>query len=511
MFHHADWRDQLWSEIDRPWDLIVIGGGITGAGILREAARAGLRTLLVEQNDFASGTSSWSTKLVHGGLRYLANGEWRLTRESLHERQALLDAAPGLVEPMDFLMPVYAGHRPGRLVTRLGLAVYDLMAGRWHAHYRGRDAVINELPYLATDGLRGAFVYPDARTDDARLVLRVIGEALADGGRALHYARVDALCRDGQGQVCGVSLHDRITDRRTDVMATAVINATGPWSDRLRRQLDGAPRLRPLRGSHLVFRRTDWPLERAVMLFHPDDGRPMFAVPWCGATLVGTTDLDHADFPDIPPRMTDAEGDYIMAAVDRYVPGLGLARDRAVSCFSGVRPVVGGRADNPGEASRDSAIWAEQGLVNVTGGKLTTYRVTAREVLTTLTDRLPALSELSADSAILSGGGDRLAGRYGPHAPGVRALKEPASVGHTPFTWAELRWALRHEGVEHLDDLLLRRTRLGLLLTSGGEAALPALETLCQAELGWDRPRWDREVAAYRETWQQYHAPARHD
>ncbi|CAN0291410.1 unnamed protein product, partial [Chrysoparadoxa australica] len=190
-------------------------------------------------------------------------------------------------------MPVYAGQRPGRLVTRLGLAIYDLMAGRWHAHYRGRAKVMNELPYLARDGLRGAFVYPDARTDDVRLVLRVIGEALDDGGRALHYARAESLCRDPQGRVNGIVLQDRLADRRATVAATAVINATGPWSDRVRAQVDGTPRLRPLRGSHLVFRHADWPLERAVMLFHPQDARPMFAVPWCGATLVGTTDLDH--------------------------------------------------------------------------------------------------------------------------------------------------------------------------------------------------------------------------
>lgn len=507
MFEPTDWRDRLWSEIEQPWDLIVIGGGITGAGILREASRAGLRVLLVEQNDFASGTSSWSTKLVHGGLRYLANGEWRLTRESLHERQALLDAAPGLVEPMDFLMPVYAGHRPGRLVTRLGLAVYDLMAGRWHAHYRGRAKVMNELPYLARDGLRGAFVYPDARTDDVRLVLRVIGEALDDGGRALHYARAESLCRDPRGRVNGIVLQDRLADRRATVTATAVINATGPWSDRVRAQVEGAPRLRPLRGSHLVFRRADWPLERALMLFHPEDNRPMFAVPWCGATLVGTTDLDHAGFPDTPPRMTDAEGDYIMAAVTHYAPGLGLARDRAVSSFAGVRPVVAGDADDPGQASRESAIWAEQGLVSVTGGKLTTYRVTAREVLATLSDRLPTLARLPADAPILGGGGDRLAGRYGRHAAAVRTLGEAETIADTPFTRAELRWALRHEGVAHLDDLLLRRTRLGLLLPSGGESALPAVETLCRAELGWSEARWLEECRAYRTTWRRFHAP----
>ena len=511
-----DWRERLWAQLDAPdsapWDIIVIGGGITGAGLLREAARAGLRVLLVEKADFASGTSSWSSKLVHGGLRYLASGQWRLTLESVRERQALMRAAPGLVEPLDFLLPMYADSKPGRAAMGAALLAYDLMAGKRYSRYLGREATRWRLPHLADATLKGAFAYMDARTDDTRLVLRVLADALADGGVAANYLTVDGLLREN-GRVAGVSLRDGVNGRTGQARARVVINATGPWVDELRGELEQPPRLRPLRGSHFLFDFARLPVAQAVTLFHPDDGRPLFAFPWEGATLFGTTDLDHRDWPDQPACMTGEEAAYLEAALAHYFPSLALRREQALSAYSGVRPIVGGGADSPSAESRESAIWSEQGLLSVTGGKLTTYRVTALEALAQLEDTLPALRGLDSKARLLTpapqGGPRRLTGRYGPAyarlalRPDVGA-RVPASVTH----WAEVEYALESEAVETLADLMLRRTRLGLLLPDGGAGQLAQIGALCRAHLGWDDARWQRERDAWLAHWQARHDPA---
>lgn len=511
MYAQQNWREALWAEIEQPWDLIVIGGGITGAGILREAARAGLRALLVEQADFAGGTSSWSSKLVHGGLRYLAAGQWRLTLESVRERQALMAAAPGLVWPLEFLLPMYAGAKPGRLAMRAALSAYDLMARRRQARFLGAGAMAWRMPYLMADKLSGAFAYPDAGTDDSRLVLRVLGEALLDGARAANYCAVESLVHEGD-RVAGVRLYDKILDRRAEVHATAVINATGPWGDSLRAEVGGESRLRPLRGSHLVFDFARLPVAQAVTLFHPEDARPLFAFPWEGATVFGTTDLDQPNWPAASARMSPGEGAYLVDALAHYFPSLGLGVNDALCSYAGVRPVVAGGAANPSEESRESAVWCERGLVTVTGGKLTTYRVTALEALNQLRQQLPALAKLDARAPILQrAGGDRLAGRYGASAASLRAAwpaELQAPVAGSVYSRAELRWALRHEAVERLGDLMLRRTRMGLLLPHGGAGALGAIGALCREELGWDAERWRRERDGYLDHWRQAHSAA---
>jgi len=235
----GDWRDRAWEQLNQAWDIVVIGGGITGAGILREATRLGLRTLLVEQRDFAWGTSSRSSKLVHGGLRYLKEGQWRLTRASVRERKRLLDEGAGLIEPLGFLIATYRGDRPGRWTYKAGLSVYDLLALQWsHQHYKSEDFQML-APHLAQDGLTGGYRYGDAQTDDARLVLRVLQEAVAAGGTALNYVSADDLLLS-RGRVAGVALRDMETGRTAEVQARTVINATGAWADRLRGQV-GAP------------------------------------------------------------------------------------------------------------------------------------------------------------------------------------------------------------------------------------------------------------------------------
>lgn len=510
MFAERNWRERLWEEIERPWDLVVVGGGITGAGIAREAARVGLRVLLVEQADFASGTSGASSKLVHGGLRYLASGQWRLTLESVRERQALLTAAPGLVRRLDFVLPMYADSRPGRLAMGAALTLYDLMARQRSARYLGVGPATWRTPYLRRQDFRGAFIYPDAATDDTRLVLRVLADAVADGAAVVNYCGVQSLLRT-KGLVTGVRVEDRILGCSAEIRASAVVNATGPWADGLRAEIGGSARLRPLRGSHLLFPFARLPLAQAFTLFHPQDKRPLFAFPWQGASLVGTTDIDHRDWPGQPARMGDGEADYLIAALAHYFPSLALTRADALSAYAGVRPVVASGAASPSAEPRERALWLENGLLSVTGGKLTTYRHTALEALRALADRLPALGRLDASTPILEGAGSgRLAGRYGAAAAQMRAqfpAGEFAPIAGTDYSRAELRWSTRHEAVTNLADLLLRRTRLGLLLPGGGVDLLEEIADLCREELGWDRQRWAGERAAYLDHWQRQHAP----
>jgi glycerol-3-phosphate dehydrogenase len=515
-----DWRTRFWAAGENAWDLIVIGGGITGVGILREAARAGVKALLIERDDFAAGTSSRSSKLVHGGLRYLASGDWRLTRESVRERQALMRAAPGLVEPLTFLVPMYAGHRPGRLAMSAALKLYDRMAGLRYSHYLDRKTLHWRTPSLNDAGLKGAFAYRDARTDDARLVLRVLSEALADGATAANYVAAESLLIEND-RVAGVRARDAVTGDTAELRAPAVINATGPWADGLRAEVDGGARLRPLRGSHFLFDFARLPVAQAVTLFHPRDRRPLFAFPWEGVTVLGTTDLDHANWPAKPARMSSREADYLLEGAAHYFPGLGLRRGDALCTYAGIRPVVAGGAGDPSAESRESAIWDERGLLTVTGGKLTTYRVTALEALAAVRDRLPRGTKFDPRAPILRPAPPparpieaRLAGRYGEAYTRMRRelpASEFAPVPGSVTVRAELRWALRHETVAVLDDLLLRRTRLGLVLPDGGAAVLDDVGELCRAELGWDEQRWRRERDAYLRRWREDYAAPREE
>lgn len=509
------------SALPARFDLVVIGGGINGAGVLREAVRTGASVLLVERADFASGTSSGSSKLVHGGLRYLSSGHWKLTLESVRERGRLLAEAPGLVEPQPFLMPVHAGAKPGRLLLQIGLLVYDLMAGRLRSRWLGADEVQRLEPDLATDALRGAVAYEDARTDDARLVQRLIEESRAAGATAINYVGVEDLIREGD-RVTGVALLDALSGARRRIAADLVVNATGAWTRQFAPATVCAPTLRPLRGSHFVFPRERFPITHAVSWLHPKDARPIFAYPWEGAVVYGTTDLDHDPRELAEPRVTGDEAAYLFEGLAQRFPKLGLTRDDAISTYSGVRPVVAGGAASPSAESRESALWSSPGLVSITGGKLTTFRVTARQVLAEAAKQAPHFAP-HADAPVFASGAApeasgvepavlrRLCGRLGPAAC-ARLLDETprdelSPIGATPFTWAELRWAARYEQVHKLEDLLMRRTRIGLVCPDGGDEFLPRIRTIVQRERGWDDARWATEEAAWHATWLARHAP----
>ncbi|HEU5349458.1 MAG TPA: glycerol-3-phosphate dehydrogenase/oxidase, partial [Ktedonobacterales bacterium] len=447
-------RDAIWQRIGGPWDMIIVGGGITGAGLLREAAHLGVRALLVERRDFAWGASSRSSKLVHGGLRYLKQGDLRLTYESVRARNRLLRVGAGLITPLGFLLPVFRGEYPGRRMYGAALAVYDALGMQWSHHYNDAPDFSLLAPSLAPSRLRGGFSYRDAQTDDARLVLRLVREAETAGGWTINYVAADSLLRDEHGQVRGVRLRDTESNRVAEVYATVVVNATGAWADHLRGQAGGPMRLRPLRGSHLIFPAWRFPVAQAIGFNHPADHRPVFALPWEGVTLVGTTDVDHTRPLDEEPAISPEEVAYLMAALTARFPSLALSPSDAIAAYAGLRPVIGSDEADPSHESRDAALWDDGGLLTITGGKLTTYHESAIMALNAIRARIPGILPPASQAAPLDpllplpvGAANlspeqrqRLAGRYGADVSALIAAAHPgelAAIPDTPVLWAE--------------------------------------------------------------------------
>jgi glycerol-3-phosphate dehydrogenase len=342
----------------------------------------------------------------------------------------------------------------------------------------------------------------------------------------LSYTKAERLLRSGDGQVCGALLRDELSpDGRTaEVKSKVVVNASGAWSDEVRNQLGQPARLRRLRGSHLVFARAKLPVKQALTLFHPRDGRAMFVIPWEGAIIVGTTDIDHDPTLDkkyLEPFASAEEISYVMEALSLLFPSLGLGEKDIVSSFSGLRPVIHTGAATPSKESRAHALWEEDGLITITGGKYTTFRLMSRQTISRvlarlgkpqmvargrMIDPLPDLSGLPVETTRLA----YLAGRYGNETRRLLAAAkqgEMEPIEQLPNVWAELRWAAREEAVERLDDLLLRRVRLGLLLPRGAADLLGRIRSIVQPELEWSDARWQQEEAAYLQTWQRYYSP----
>ncbi|MBL8115533.1 MAG: glycerol-3-phosphate dehydrogenase/oxidase [Acidobacteria bacterium] len=518
-------RAALLERLDEEWDLVVVGGGITGAAILLEAVRRGHKALLLEGRDFAWGASSRSSKLVHGGLRYLKQGDLGLTRESTRERERLLEERAGLVSPLGFVLSVFDGDSTPSWLLATGLTLYDLLGGppRERRHRRVTRAELLRLaPGIAYEGLHGGFIYYDAATDDARLVLTLLREATLEGGVALNHVRVSEVLRAGT-EIAGVAATDSVTGRSFEIAARCVINATGAQADFLRTGSGASPRMRPLRGSHLVLPARKLPVKDAIGFQSPRDQRPLFVIPWQGVVLLGTTDLDHRHPLDVEPRISPEEIDYLMSALAKRFPEARITEDDVLGSWAGVRPVVGTGAKDPSKESREHVLWNEKGLLTVTGGKLTTFQVIAKDALRAARSRLPeprigrdrkergraagALAKLSGDVA------RALVSRHGSAAEGVADVARPgelARIPDSPYLWAEVRHALRHEWVVHLDDLLLRRVRLGFMTRDGGAAHLARLEGLFREELAWDEARWEAEKRSYLELFERaYSFPGR--
>jgi glycerol-3-phosphate dehydrogenase len=519
-----DYRQQLSSKLkeDSQWDIIVIGGGIVGAAVLREAARLNLKALLLEQQDFAWGTSSRSSKMVHGGLRYIATGDFKITRESVEEREHLLQEAPGLINPMQYLFADRKGKYPGRWMFTALLWIYDLFARRADHRFLRSNELYLQAPHLNDKGLTGACQYMDASTDDARLVLRVLQEAMAEGVDALNYVKVIDLLKDND-KIIGVKALNQCNNETLTIKAKTVINATGAWADKLRECAGGKKTVRPLRGSHIIFPYWRLPVSQSITFMHPRDHRPIFIFPWEGASVVGTTDLDHPDSLDNEAHITREEVDYLFAAVDSQFPSAQLSEQDVISTYAGIRPVIGTGMLNPSAEKRDHCVWDDNALITVTGGKLTTFRIIARDVLKAASAHLPITVVADHEQQIFSRAEEpehlrllltadqstRMLGRYGKRI--IAWIEQEAAenlqlIPGTPTLWTELKWAAANESVCHLDDLLLRRTRIGLLIANGAQAHLEQIKTLCQPLLGWDDQRWQQEVERYQQIWKNFYS-----
>lgn len=525
------WREQMLPTLaEQHWDLIVVGGGIIGAGIIREAARRGWRCLLLEQRDFAWGTSSRSSKMVHGGLRYISQGEFALTRDSVRERQRLLDDEAGLVEPLAFIYPHYRGEFPGRWLFTGVLCLYDSFAGKsLHRFYPARQ-VPQLVAGLQQEQLIGVSQFQDAVTDDARLVMHVLAEARAMGACIISHVEVlQPIYSSDEGaaeqRVVGLNIKDTLSGQQCSLDCQAVAQATGVWTDAAVLS-EQRQHIRPLRGSHLLLPSWRLPVQQALSFKHPGDQRLMFIYPWEGATVVGTTDIDHSADLNQEAAISQAELDYLLAGCGKLFPSAQISSADVLSTWSGVRPIVAATvsgAHKPSDESREHKLWVEPGRVSIAGGKLTTFRLLAIEVLqacaefngrsmqATAADLYPVvanrfddgLADLSVDLQ------RRLYGRYRANWPAFCAVFKQVGaeqIAHTPIFWAELAYACEHELVVHLDDLLLRRTRLGLLVERGAITLLKQVRLLCQPRLGWDEQRWTEEEQRYLRIYQEFYS-----
>ncbi|MCS6797853.1 MAG: glycerol-3-phosphate dehydrogenase/oxidase [Myxococcota bacterium] len=541
-------RRDMWERLPGTADLVVVGGGIVGCGVAREAARRGLRTVLFEKDDLGYGTSSRSSKLVHGGLRYLEQLRVGLVFESVSERHVLRRIAPHLVTPLPFLFPVHRGSRHRLWKLDAGMWLYDglalFRAPRLHRTLTPEQVSVEE-PLVAREGLLGAPLYWDCATDDARLVLETALDAIAAGAVVLTHAPVEALLRDARGRIAGVRARDALSDARREVRASVVVNATGPWTD-LTLGLEGArraarPLLRPTKGIHVVVDHARLPLRHAVVVTHPRDGRVMFAIPWGDRTYAGTTDTD-LDEPLDEVAASAADVAYVLEGLRAVFPDARIGEDDVIATWAGVRPLVAppdGRRVDESSVSREHEILTDSdGLVTVAGGKLTTYRRMAAEVVDAVvglllrledkrrrlrpsgTDRTPlpgavgwdahgGLSGLTTAVEAAAGGrltracAESLARTYGVRAldlaracAGEPSLAEPLVPGR-PEILAQVDWAVRHELAERLCDVLVRRTQLFARDVDRGLGAATRVCAHMAKLLSWSARRCAQELEHY--------------
>lgn len=512
---HMDRRAYLDRLRTRPefWDIIVVGGGATGLGTALEAVSRGYRTLLLEQDDFAKATSSRSTKLVHGGVRYLQQGNVSLVMEALRERGRLLANAPHVAHNLPFIVPIYdwwEGPFYG-----VGMKLYDLLAGKLGlgpSKLLSREATLARLPNIEPKGLRNGVIYHDGQFDDARLAI-CLARTIADkGGVPLNHVRVTGLRKRG-GNVVGVCASDVDTGEAFELDALVVVNATGIFSDDVRQMDDPAEDrlIAPSQGVHLVLDGSFLAGDSAIMVPKTADGRVLFAVPWHGRTIVGTTDTEIADTP-LEPRATEEEIAFLLEHAAIYLDR-DPKREDVLSIYCGVRPLVRSAGDKGTAAlARDHVLMiSKSNLVTITGGKWTTYRKMAEDAVDTAA-LVAGLEERPSETATLRLHGwlkhpaetEGLLSLYGSDAPAVRrTLRERPGWDQPlhprlPYFTGEVAWAARHEMAWTVEDVLARRTRALLLDARASIEAAPAVAAILAAELGRDAAWQAAQVAAYR-------------
>ncbi len=497
-----------------PWDMIVIGGGATGLGIALDAASRGYDTLLLERDDFAQATSSRSTKLLHGGVRYLRQGNVKLVMGALRERGRVLANAPHLSGEQPFIIPTYK--RGERLYYGFGLGLYERLAGRaslGRSRRLGVAEIRRELPTLRASGLRGGVLYHDGQFDDARLAVCLAASAWDHGATLINYCEVAGLLRAGGpgSPVGGVVARDRETGAEHEIPARVVVNATGVFCDSIRRMAEpgAAAWVAPSQGAHIVLDRRFLPGRNALMVPKTDDGRVLFIIPWQDRLLVGTTDVP-VDDAATEPRAQPAEIDFLREHAGRYLQDV-PRREDVLSVFAGLRPLVragGGRATSA--LARDHLLREESGLVSITGGKWTTYREMAEQA-TDLAARAALLPDRpcrTANLALHGATSDPVPmplRAYGSDAAAVQALAQTrpewAALLHPrlPYIGAEVEWAARHEMARSVQDVLARRTRALLLDARASIEAAPNVAALLAGALDRDAAWQAREVAMFTE------------
>ncbi|MFZ5468958.1 MAG: FAD-dependent oxidoreductase [Myxococcota bacterium] len=519
------------------FDVLVIGGGVTGCAVARDAALRGFKVALVEKTDFAAGTSSKSTKLIHGGLRYLEHAQFKLVFEGTNERALLLRLAPHLVKPLPFLVPAYRESRPGLFKLDVGLWIYDALSKfsspKLHRAFRAPKLVALE-PSLRTEELKGGIIYYDCITDDARLTLENALDARALGAVVLNHVRAKNLTRDATGRVDGALVADAEPGhpREVTVKAKVVVNASGPWSDEVRALLGESPILKPTKGVHLVVDAARLPLRHAVLMLARRDRRVMFAIPWGERSVLGTTDTFYDGSLDRVVATRD-DVDYILETANHYFPQARLAHVDVLATWAGLRPLVkpqGGAVD-ASDVSREQQLIDQPGFVTIAGGKLTTFRRIAAEVVdavgaqlgkrvpsTTAERSLPGavgiageeeladIAELAREKGLSEKSARHLADAYGVRAPEVAArVAADLTAGallapDLPYLMAEVDEAVEKEQALTLTDVLGRRVPLLLRGRDQGLSVAPAVADRIARTLGWSPARATEEIERYRET-----------
>ena len=524
-------RQQVASLAQDDFDLLVVGGGITGCGIARDAALRGLRVALVEKDDFASGTSSRSSRLVHGGLRYLEHGHLHLVFEASGERRRLLRLAPHLVRPLEFLWPVYAGARVPQWKLNAGLTLYDALAlfrnVGTHRRLSMRQIAARE-PDLRREGLVRGARYFDAATDDARLTLANAIGAREAGAVVVNHARVMELLTSGAGAERGARIHDLLSDIPIEVRAKVVVNATGPWSNELQALGDSTTNRTKVRGSkgvHIALAQERIGNHGALTLLSPNDGRVMFILPSGRLTIVGTTDTFTDAHPD-EVRASEREVSYLLDAANAFFPAARLVREDVISAWAGIRPLIASGAENanPTNASREHAISdGANGVVSITGGKLTTYRVMAAEVVDVVAERLgqrrtrqatreaplpggdlafidqaiAAAERTTADSELANHLVHAYGSRWSIVADEIATGAGGERLAGLPYTIGEMRYCVRHEMAYTVADLLLRRTHLAFETRDHGSNSAERVARGVADLLGWNEENIETAVEAY--------------
>ncbi|MBN1953784.1 MAG: glycerol-3-phosphate dehydrogenase/oxidase [Anaerolineae bacterium] len=507
------------------FDILVIGGGITGVSVARDAAMRGFRTALVEQTDFGWGTSSRSSRLVHGGLRYLEAYQLGLVFQCCSERQAMRRIAPRLVRPLPFLYPLYRGQKPAPWKLRAGLTLYDALSlfrnvqrHRWLAP----DEVVRREPLLNEQGLLGAARFYDAQVDDARLTLAITRAAHHEGAVVANYAPVIGLLKSRQA-LRGAVIRDRIKGGEIEVQARAVINVTGVWADTVR-QLDSTGKsvtVRPTKGSHLVLAADRLSVQHAVAFDSPRDGRHLFLIPWGAHVLLGTTDTDYTGRLD-QPAAGRADVEYLLEALNHVFPAAQIGPEDVISSFAGLRPLLYGGGGSYALSREHHVAESDSGLINVVGGKLTTARLMAEQIVDRAARKLAREFAIHPDASCHSReplpGGERpwvatgvedqeshshLVAAYGADAAWLLAYaEENPALGQRiapplPYLMAEALYAIQHEMALTLNDILIRRTHVIYEIRGGGLDRARAVAEAVAPRQGWGLPEIERQIDDY--------------